>query len=437
MERPEADLEILCTRIREALASESAAQYEPREERAAFLEEVARRSASPAFARSPGRVRRRWLPVTLAVSLGAAAAGVWLWTRPVSFQVGEAHAGRLGDVIQSQDGQPMPLHFSDGSRLLLHERGRMRVLALASDAARVLVEDGTLDVSIAHPKSHKTRWDFEAGPYHVVVTGTRFQMAFRARDQQFSLSTQEGQVVVFSDCQQAPRKVLAGERVDLICPDREAPASTNDSSPGKAVSVGSPIGNNVSPAGVPEHGGSAERPSAEPLPPAPPSNGAAQTSRRARDESAWRGLLASGKLAEGLRAAERSDFQRVCQIATARELLALADAARLFGPHLRGITALRILRQRFSGTTDASTAAFRLGLMAFEKDQAYAQAARWFEIYLREQPSGPLMGDSFGRLMEARLHGGDLEGARSDAQQYLRRFPEGPYASEARGILSR
>jgi TolA-binding protein len=100
------------------------------------------------------------------------------------------------------------------------------------------------------------------------------------------------------------------------------------------------------------------------------------------------------------------------------------------------VVALQALRQRFAGSSDAATAAFRLGRIAFEKHHAYGDAASWFDIYLREQPSGPLMGDAFGRLMEARQRSGDWAGARVEAQQYLRRFPQGPYASEAQGILS-
>ena len=427
MEPTEADLETICKRLREVLASETAAKYDLRRERAAFLEEFARRNASPSFVRSSGRVRRRWLPLALAAWLGAAAAGAWLWTRPVSFQVGESRLGRTGDVIESPDGQSTPLHFSEGSRLLLHEGGRIRVISLGSDGARVLVENGVLDVSIAHPKGRNTRWDFEAGPYQILVTGTKFQVAFHARDRSFSLSTQEGQVVVSSGCQQTPLKVSAGERIDLSCPARDESSSASEGSVGKGGAVERPSGTGAS-----AESASGAEPRPDLLPDAIPAPG-----RSSRGEPAWRGLLASGRLSEGLRAAERSDFARVCQVATARELLALADGARLFGPHTRAVVALRILRQRFLGTTDAATAAFRLGLMAFEKDQAYAEAARWFEIYLREQPSGPLMGDSFGRLMEARLRSGDLAGARSEAQQYLRRFPEGPYAPEARGILSR
>jgi TolA-binding protein len=117
--------------------------------------------------------------------------------------------------------------------------------------------------------------------------------------------------------------------------------------------------------------------------------------------------------------------------------MALADAGRFFGPSKRAVAALVSLRERFPGSVAAGTAAFTLGRIVFENDHAYARAASWFETYMREQPSGPLMGDAFGRLMEARLRSGDTKGARASAEQYLRRFPGGPYAGEARGIMSR
>jgi TolA-binding protein len=167
--------------------------------------------------------------------------------------------------------------------------------------------------------------------------------------------------------------------------------------------------------------------SVAPPEPAPPA-------RAIRSE--WQELLAAGQLREGLRAAERADFARVCETATLKELLALADAGRFFGPTRRATDALTSLRRRFPHSSDAGTAAFTLGRIALEKQGAYTTAASWFEVYLREQPNGALMGDAFGRLMEARLRSGDRAGARSSAEQYLRRFPAGPYAQEARDILA-
>jgi transmembrane sensor len=156
----------------------------------------------------------------------------------------------------------------------------------------------------------------------------------------------------------------------------------------------------------------------------------------ASDVGDWRALVAAGRYAEGVHAAERAGWSRVCRSANAVELLALADAARLSDQTPRAVEALLTLRQRFPGTTSAATGAFSLGRLAFERRGAYAEAARWFATYLDEQPHGPLMGDAVGRLMEARNRAGDGPAARRDAERYLQRFPEGPYAGTARAILA-
>ena len=404
MECREQSLDKLGAHVREALLADSASE-EIRLGRAEFLDEVGRRNTAPARRRLSRPSRARWLTLAFATSCAASVAGLWLWLRPVSFQVGEARPGQVGDVIESADGTSTPLHFSEGSTVVLHEGARMRVLSLETGAARVLVETGVVDATIVHRKSGKTRWDFEAGPFRVMVTGTKFQLAYYPSDQSFRLATEEGQVVVSGGCQKTPKTVSAGEKLALSCMPKEASSAWNGSDTAAAV--------------------------AEPVVEAAPS-----VSRAAHGES-WRDLLAGGRLSEGLRAAERGNLERVCQVATTKELLALADAARLSGRDGPATTALRALRRRFPGSMDASIAAFMLGRMAFEKHHAYGEAAEWFETCMREQPTGPLMGDSFGRLMEARLRSGDRSGARANAEQYLRRFPEGPYASEARGILSR
>jgi transmembrane sensor len=405
MERREGSLNSIGARVRETLLADPHGTEEIRLGREQFLEEVGRRNAATTRRHSSPSTGRRWLALVFASSFAAGAAGLWMWMRPVSFQVGETRPGQLGDVIESLDGRTTPLHFSEGSTVVLHGGARMRVLALATGAARVLVESGIVDATIAHRKTGKTRWDFEAGPFRVTVTGTKFRMAYYPIEQSFSLATEEGQVVVSGGCQKTATTVSAGEKLELSCLPKEAPAPWSGAT-------------------------------AEPQAPAASTDAVAPAGRSPQGES-WRELLAAGRLAEGLRAAERGNFDRVCQLSTTKELLALADAARLSGRNARAVTALRTLRRRFPGSMAGSTAAFMLGRMAFERQQAYVEAATWFETYLREQPSGPLMGDSFGRLMEARLRSGDRGAARVNAQQYLRRFPEGPYASEARGILSR
>jgi len=396
------DLEHTGARFRDLIVRDPRAADEIRRGRTVFLEEVERRNASSGARRASARGQRRWLPLIVSVSVAAGVAAPWVLTRPVTFQIGEARQGNLGSIIEATEGRTVPVSFSEGSTLVLHDGGRIRVLSLKRGDSRVLVEDGVVDASIDHHEGATTRWEFEVGSYQVTVHGTRFQMAFRASDRSLRVSTQEGSVAVSGGCLDAAKTVSAGERLEASCPARATPAPD-------------------------------EVPATEAPP--PPARELAPMVKARRTER-WRELLAAGRLLEGLRAAEHANFDRVCQTATAKELLALADAGRFFGSSKRAIAALVAMRMRFPSSPAAGTTAFTLGRIVFEKEHDYPQAATWFETYLREQPTGPLMGDAFGRLMEARLRAGDAPRARASAEQYLRRFPQGPYSAEARGILS-
>ena len=96
----------------------------------------------------------RWL---FSASVAAGAAGLWIWTRPVTFQIGEARQGQLGDVIEAADGRTIPVSFSEGSTLSVLHGGRIRVLSVKPGDVRVLVEDGVVDASIAHRQAAARR----------------------------------------------------------------------------------------------------------------------------------------------------------------------------------------------------------------------------------------------------------------------------------------
>jgi transmembrane sensor len=404
MERPEEKLAEFGRAVREALTAEAATSEEIRQARAGFLQQFSARNEAQA-----GRGRRdsRWRLPVLAGATAAVAVALWVWTtRPVTFQVGASGTpGQTGDLVLGANEGLVPLRFSEGSSVILHEGTQLRVLATYTRGARLRIENGTVDASIASATIGKKHWSFEAGSFQVLVTGTRFTLTYRAQDQSFGLATHEGEVIVSGSCLTMPTPVAAGHRLDSSCPARRA-------SPPQTASLSAP-------------------PSPVPI------DTEVSSVKPTRNAQNWRELLATGRLQEAVRAAERADFQRVCQTASAKDLLALADAARLFARTARAVTALRVLRQRFPASAEASTAAFALGRIAFEQKRAYPEAVDWFAPYLREQPRGPLHGDCVGRLMEARLRAGDQTGAHSDAEQYLRRFPEGPYASEARGILAK
>src|SRR4029078_6178885 len=90
----------------------------------------------------------------------AVAAAVVVWYRlPISFQVDSdagptAVAGNPRDLIAANAGVPTAGRFSEGSSIVLERGGRLRVLSLESNGARVLVEKGAADVAIAHRHAH-------------------------------------------------------------------------------------------------------------------------------------------------------------------------------------------------------------------------------------------------------------------------------------------
>jgi len=406
-------------KVRAALDGENAAAEDVRAGRKTFIDYVATRDVR----RASGR-RLSWLPGVRGLSFGfvgaaAVAAAVFVWMRlPISFQVdsdsGPVAAGNPGDLIEANAVVPTAVRFSEGSSIVLERGGRLRVLSLESNGARVLVEKGAADVAIAH-RHAPGKWRFEAGPVTVDVTGTRFRVDWNPEDRSFGIDLKEGSVIVGGDCLPTPRRVQRGDNMRISCGTaaKTKLATTDVPAPAPAVE---------------------EKPT--------PAHSTQALARhelrdvRSSDEGDWRALVAAGHYAEGVRAAEHVGWSRVCRTANAVELLSLADAARLSDQTPRAVEALLALRQRFPGSTSAATGAFSLGRLAFEKRGAYAEAARWFSRYLDEQPEGPLMGDAVGRLMEARHRAGDRPAARRDAERYLQRFPEGPYAGTARAILA-
>jgi TolA-binding protein len=326
--------------------------------------------------------------LTLLVASGAVVR--WLY-QPISFVTDVAKAGAgVGDVLEAVRDEPVRVEFSEGSRMLLHGGARARVLETQAAGARVLLESGVADVSIVHRTSRATRWRFEAGPFQVLVTGTRFELGWQPDAQSLSLTMKSGSVQLSGGCLPAPRVVERGAAVHVSCASAPvAPeavtASASDRNP-------------------------AARKAAEPRAPA-----------RAPLHEAKPALLG---------------FEASCEAAGKAELVAIANRERLAGHVPRARSALLALRKRFAGSTEAGTAAFTLGRMAFDQQGDYAEAARWFAVYLAEQPNGPLMGDASGRLLEAHERQGDRAAARRAAEKYLQRFPDGPYAKRAKRILA-
>jgi len=356
-----------------------------------------------------------------ALVLLLAGFGILLRARaqPLEFQVGAEVRPAAGDGwIAAAEGQSLPITFSDGTQLTLLDRGRARVVNVEATGAAVLVERGKLRASVVpRPRGH---WQLFMGPYLVRVTGTKFDVSWEPEAERFALNLLEGSVVVSGPAIDGERVVRAGEVLDLARPAASTAATAATAAPEPAA---------IAP--EPEH---SSEPALERRRSAP------ARARSTPEPSAARALdvrelARAGRYREALAASERAGFDELCQRSSAEDLMLLADVARLAGDARRAERAYEQVRRRFPGR-DGGQAAFFLGRLAFDERADYTEAARYFELSLGEQPAGPLAREAAGRLIEAKLLSGDIEGARAAARHYLALHADGPYARTARRLLT-
>jgi hypothetical protein len=427
------------------------------------------------WARSPRPARaRRWTRV-VAPALAIAATVAIIASRSTSddersltYTVGDV-PGERGQWIAARE--PVWLHFSDGSRVEVARHAKVRVAAMDRLGGTIDLEQGALHADVAHRDA--STWRFRTGPYTVLVKGTRFDAAWDANRERFTLDLLQGKVEVMGPLLPVPVTVLAGQSlvasvgeqrfeiravrtadattesknetasstVDPAVVSRtsiaaEGPlqATTAQSTTTRPHSAGngvaapatvttSPLSSSTTAA--PQRIAKADQPSASPVPPA--STAAAATPERTEK---WREFLAARAYSSAIAAAEQRGFEAVVADATSAELYALSDAARYAGRPERARDALIAVRARFG---EQGKTAFLLGRIAADQGEA-GTAIEWFDRYLREQPGGPLAETATGRLIEL-YRPRDASRAGKLAERYLAAYPDGSYAALARTLV--
>ncbi len=371
-------------------------------------------------ARLEGRVRaRRKVPALAYLAPIAAAAALLLaffvfQRRHLTVTVG-GEPSAVG-VFVAATAAPMPIRFNDGTEIAVMPHAHARLVSVSHSGARVVLERGTVAARVVHRAN--ADWHVAAGPFDVHVVGTRFDASWDPALEVFRLDLHEGAVVVSGGLLDRGSRVSAGEtlRIDVRAGRMDlVKTSTLTSAP------------SAEPAPPPSPSSS----TVESAPPAPATHAAPSASVPART---WQPLAASGKYNAALELAKQVGFGHECDHAGPADVLLLGDVARLAGDVPRAQEAYRAVRRRFPKSAHASTAAFSLGRLAFERQHAYAEAVTWFETALRE--GGPFARDAAGRLIEAKKAAGDLAGAKVAARNYLDRWPTGPHAALARGLHS-
>ena len=309
-----------------------------------------------------------------------------------SFQVaGHNGKGEVGAWLIAEPGRALPLHFSDGTRVLLGQSSRARVSGVTRGGARIELASGHVDAEVAHLPG--ANWTFGAGPFEVAVTGTRLDVSWAPDAGKFELSVSQGSVLVRGPFIQGEQEVRAGQicRVDMAR---------------RLMELGQ-LGQEQART---ERGPSTERAPSE----VPPPPGSAAPEPEATDAGAP--VVSSSGAPHAV---------------SADAWLEAARAARLAGHPDEERAALLACRRRAPGQAAAAQAAYLLG-----RASAAAEAARWFETYLREQPQGLLAREAAGRLIESYRASGNKGAAQTAASRYLARYPHGPHASLAHQALT-
>jgi TolA-binding protein len=167
----------------------------------------------------------------------------------------------------------------------------------------------------------------------------------------------------------------------------------------------------------------------------PPATSPAPASRGAWFHRGWDAALTEGRAKAVLSDAERRGLLVVLDQADSDDLWALANAARYAGRSSVASRALAAQRRRFPSSERALEAAFLLGRLYDRSAQEPAAAMKWYDRYLVEAPNGPQASDALGRKMTLLERWNRRADAVAVAEEYLRRFPLGTYATAARVLV--
>ncbi len=357
----------------------------------------------------------RWL-LAAVVTLGLVGFGLHRREAgPLTFAVdGTVRAD--GTTIGAGSSRPRDVHFSDGSTFEVEPGAHLRVETSSATGSRLALVDGKTIVHVIHRE--KAAWALDAGPFEIHVTGTRFSADWDAVHQRLSVELYEGSVQVVGSPLDAPVPMRAGQRLEAGVSANNWRLTPLDGPRDEAAPVPASTTPAVEPAASEDGDGTAS-----------PASGA----RAPRPESDWNVMVQRADFDGIVHEANELGIERCLASCPAGDVRILADAARYSGRTALAERSLHALRKR--GPAEAATAAFFLARLDEGRSES-TTALSWYESYLKEAPGGAYAAEAMAGKMRMQLQTGAGTEARSTAQVYLTRFPEGVAAATARRILA-
>ena len=388
-----------------------------------------------ALAKRTRRAAVRRIQGLAAAGLAAAACAAIVVVRlrappDLSFRVDGAIAapsGNGGGAVEAAASDHPVVHFSDGSEVVLDPRARIRVHVMGEHGARVTVDEGHAHVEVVHTPA--TRWTVGAGPFVVAVTGTAFGIGWAEAERRLDVQLENGSVSVSGPVSDGPIALRAGQWLTV----RGSDVLIRDLSTREGLDAATAASGALTPSAS---GAPAPRAAPEVVP-APvlehPLQGTHDASRIPRSSPSWAAQLSAGKFDAIVADATTRGLPNAYATSRAADLAALADAARYTRHDDVAESALTAERTRFPGTAYAHVAAFSLGRLS-ETRGDLRTALSWYEVYLKEAPTGTFASEALGRKMVTVEHLDGRDAAVALAQSYLARFPDGTYAKAAKAL---
>lgn len=254
-------------------------------------------------------------------------------------------------------------------------------------------------------------------------TRTKLSLAWDPELDCFDLRLEHGSVLVSSPVVNDPIPVRAGQWLTI------RPRSSEVFIRDLAATTGNDARN-------PEHEADPSSPEPEAEPSAASAASASPPVAKGAPDTGhtWARDFLNGKAAGIVDDALRRGLDGCLAESDPSELSALADAARYTRRNDIARRALLAARRRFGGSRTAVDAALLLGRLA-EAEKKDREAVSWFDTYLAEAPGGAHASEALGRKMAIVQHSAGAAAARSIAQEYLGKYPDGAYSSAARTIL--
>jgi transmembrane sensor len=346
------------------------------------------------------------------VAAAAVIVGVFVGLRRAGFE----NAGVAGRTLQLAGGgevesivapaaSPRTVAFSDSSRIDLSPGARIEPLENGGTWFSVLLAKGraTFDVHPGGPR----RWTVECGLLTVEVVGTRFTV--ERTPEHARVDVERGVVLVRGDrVRDHVQRLAAGDSLEVEVASSEEPGTASSARAGEVDALPP----------APKKLPSAAAPRAAGLPPDGPVS--------------WRTLAQRGDHARAYAELGSQGIATATQSASADDLLALADVARLSGHPADAVAPLSRVVSEHGSDPRASLAAFTLGRVHLDALSQPSAAAGAFERAIALGLPQSLEGDAYARLVEARARAGDAAGAQAAASEYQRRFPTGDRLNEVR-----